>query len=190
MVVALSGRRIDAPGTEPPVFPLAASDWVRTELRALFQARHAKTLVCSAACGADLIALEEAGALGMRRRIILPFALGTFRETSVVDRPGYWGPLFDQVIAEVHACADLVDLGIASEPDSSYRKAGEAILEEAAFLAARGAEEVLAVLVWNQVSRGEGDVTHAFGKAARDRGWCVLEVRTLPGEPLLGAGGV
>ena len=47
-------------------------------------------LVCSAACGADLIALQAAGRVSLRRRIVLPFEPSRFRDSSVVDRPGDW----------------------------------------------------------------------------------------------------
>jgi hypothetical protein len=47
-----------------------------------------------------------------RRRVILPFERRRFRETSVTDRPGDWGPLYDQVIG---SGGDLVIL--RNEPD-------------------------------------------------------------------------
>jgi hypothetical protein len=37
-------------------------------------AERADALACSAACGADLIALEEAERLGIRRCLVLPFS--------------------------------------------------------------------------------------------------------------------
>ena len=104
-VMALAGRRIDAPETDPPRFPLKNVPMVRERLAALLAAEHAEALVCSAACGADLIALEEAERLGLRRRIVLPFPAKRFRETSVTDRPGEWGPLFDRLIASAEAPA-------------------------------------------------------------------------------------
>jgi hypothetical protein len=47
---------------------------------------RAVALVCSAACGADLVALEEAERLGIRRRIILPLAPSSFgRSQSSIE---------------------------------------------------------------------------------------------------------
>jgi hypothetical protein len=60
---------------------------VRRRIVDLLAEEHTEALVCSAACGADLIALEEAERLGLRRRIVLPFSPRQFRETSVTDRP-------------------------------------------------------------------------------------------------------
>ena len=109
-VIALAGRRIDAPETKSTRFPLSNVPMVRERLAALLAAEHAEALVCSAACGADLIALAEAERLGLRRRIVLPFSAKRFRETSVTDRPGEWGPLYDRLIAEAQAAGDLVVL--------------------------------------------------------------------------------
>ena len=65
-------------------------------------------LATSAACGADLIGLSEAGKLGIRRRVVLPFSREKFRAESVIDRPGEWGHLYDMVLDEVSAMGDLV----------------------------------------------------------------------------------
>lgn len=179
MIVALAGRRIDAPDAANPVFPVASVDRVRESIRRLLEDEGATALVSSAACGADLLALEAAGWLGIRRRVVLPFEPGRFRETSVMDRPGDWGPLFDKVIAEVSAKGDLVNLKLDSKDDESYVQANRAILHEALNLAGSSHDRVSAVLVWNGVSRGESDITSAFGEAARSLGWKVLEVSTL-----------
>lgn len=178
MVIALVGRRIDAPGASVPIFPGSAVEHVRNRVYGLLSDEEANTLVCSAACGADLIALQAAGELRIRRRIILPFDPARFRETSVVDRPGDWGPTFDRILAEVKADGDLVNLDLASESDKSYFEANRAILDEAARLAQAASDRVAAALVWNGIPRADGDFTSAFGEAARSRGWRVLEVST------------
>src|SRR5690242_3473732 len=108
--IALAGRRIDPPDGELPRFPLATVPLVLDRLRALFVERGADTLVCSAACGADLVALDVSGALGMRRRVVLPFDAAKFRETSVTDRPGDWGPLYDRIVEAARRAGDLVAL--------------------------------------------------------------------------------
>ena len=77
-------------------------------------AERAAVLVCSVACGADLVALEAAERLGRRRRIVLPFAAERFRMTSVTDRPGDWGPMFDRMIA----AADATDALFADQSQS------------------------------------------------------------------------
>ena len=91
-------------------------------------------LISSAACGADLLALDVARHAGIRRRLILPFAIDRFRESSVVDRPGNWGPLFDGLIADATAHDDLVILE-AGDGDEAFAATNLAILDEGERLA-------------------------------------------------------
>lgn len=107
-VVALAGRRIDAVDTHPSRFPLEA---IPTRRLANLLAREcAVALVCSAAYGADLLALEEAERLGLRRRIVVPFPPDRFRQTSVIDRPGDWGRVFDRLVSAAQEAGDLLVL--------------------------------------------------------------------------------
>jgi len=178
MIFALAGRRIDQPDTEPGRFPLRNVDLVRKRLRQLFELHPGGTLVSSAACGADLLALETAGKLGWRRRVILPFDRDRFRETSVTDRPGDWGTLYDQILDEVERAGGLA---IESAPPGkdAYAFASDRILEEAERMAAGSGENEIAVAVWEGNARGPGDLTGAFAAAARARGMTVAHVSTL-----------
>src|SRR6266513_899405 len=106
-VAALAGRRIDAPDTKEPRFPLPMAPEVRKMLLALLRREKIRLLICSAACGADLIALDAALKLGIRCRVVLPFEPDKFRRTSVVDRPGDWGSLFDHALSVVESSGDL-----------------------------------------------------------------------------------
>lgn len=178
MIIALAGRRVDSADAKEPRFPLRNVESVRARVGAVFREKGATALVSSAACGADLIALSEAGQLGLRRRVILPFERGRFRETSVTDRPGEWGPLYDQVLDAMEAAGDLVILQNGSE-DEAYSAANRAILDEAVELAEAIHESATAVLIWDGVSRGDHDLTEEFGAEARKRGLAVTEVRTI-----------
>src|SRR5262245_11088780 len=159
-VVALGGRRIDAAGSEAPRFPLQNVPLVRERIADALVAERAAVLVCSAACGADLVALEEAERLGLRRRIILPFPPERFRVTSVVDRPGDWGTMFYRLIAAAIATGDLVVLGDAGggDDDAAYARTNEAIIREARELAGEGGpHRMLAILVWEGCARAGTD---------------------------------
>jgi hypothetical protein len=177
-IAALAGRRIDAGDAPQPRFPLANVGLVRERLTALLRAERIEGLVCSAACGADLIALDLAGCLRLRRRVVLPFAADRFRASSVTDRPGDWGPLFDRVIGALAATGDVATLGLDPGDDDAYAAANHAILDEAERLAGDDASNVVAVVVWEGGSRGRGDLTEAFANSARARGHPVNEVLT------------
>ena len=178
MIIALAGRRVDTADATQARFPLENIELVRERIREMLRARAATLLVSAAACGADLLALSEAGALGIRRRVVLPFERDRFRETSVTDRPGNWGPVYDQVLNEVAAVGDLLIANPTSK-GNEYAAGNLAILDEALRLGGDTSQGVDAVLVWEGSSRGEDDNTEHFGVEARKRGLPLIEVRTI-----------
>jgi hypothetical protein len=179
VVMAVAGRRVDAADAKTPRFPLENVPAVDARLDELLAREGATALVSSAACGADLVALTVAGRRGLRRRVVLPFAPMAFRTSSVTDRPGDWGPIFDRVMFDLDRLGDVVSLEGRGDGDQVYLAANGVILAEAEALARSSGIESMAVLIWEGSPRGEGDVTAAFGAAARARGWRVADVRTL-----------
>jgi hypothetical protein len=187
MIVAVAGRRIDASDAEVPRFPLARVDVVRTGISEQLQRLGARGVISSAACGTDLLALEVAGALGLRRRIVLPFGRALFRETSVTDRPGDWGPLYDRICDEVAAAGELVELGYAPEGERTYAETNVQIIKQALALGRAEAAtqtspqwpNAMALLVWEGALRGPDDLTAHFGRLAHASGMAIVEVPTL-----------
>src|SRR5215470_15484511 len=157
MVIALAGRRVDAPNAKEPRFPSNKLDVVKERLHDLFTGRKATALVCSAACGADLLALQVAGDLGIRRSVVLPYKPDVFRRTSVVDRPGDWGEPYDRIIAQVQKTNNLVILGYAEDDPAAYSATNHAILDHATKIAREAKLPIAAVVVWDGKSRGKDD---------------------------------
>jgi hypothetical protein len=187
-IAALAGRRIDAADAKEPRFPLANVARVRADIAAALRAHQLTALVASAACGADLIALDEAEKLGIRRRIVLPFPVEEFRATSVIDRPGDWGDLYDRLVRAAAADGDLVVIDpVGGDPDAAYAAATEAILEQAQELAqqlaeARGIDhgvDLLAITVWEGQPRSGNDLTDAFRRLAQEVGFKSAQVLTV-----------
>jgi hypothetical protein len=177
MIIALAGRRVDAVDANPKRFPAELVGVVRERIRIVLQTQGATVLVSSAACGADLLAISEAGSLGLRRRIVLPFGREKFRAGSVTDRPGDWGPLYDEVLNEAEKKGDLLVIQPKSENDA-YAETNHVIVEEALSLGLELRQPVTAVLVWDGKSRGEGDLTEEFGVYAGNKGIAVANVMT------------
>jgi hypothetical protein len=178
MVIALSGRRIDDVHSKKSRFPLSNVALVRLRTRLMLKAQDVQMLVSSAACGADLIALQEADSLGVSCRIILPWSRERFKQSSVADRPGDWSVIYDEIIDSVSAKGNLVLINQTSlEPN--YFLVSQAILDEAVTFAQQMGTCAGAALVWDGSSRGNHDVTDEFGKEARKRGLRVIEVNTL-----------
>jgi hypothetical protein len=176
-IVVLAGRRIDADGT-PPRFPLSNRDMVRFRIADKLRLLDAGVLVASGACGADLLAHQAARALGIRSRMVLPFDSARFKQTSVVDRPGGWGDLFDVVCGAAAGAGDLVVLPPAADDTAAFLAANSALLDEAATLAAqeRSPSQLVALIVWDGPRR-TGDVTKDFADRAAERG---IPVETIP----------
>jgi hypothetical protein len=178
MIIALSGRRVDATDSEQQRFPLQRVPVVKQALCDFLRQSGATCLVSSAACGADLLALSEAASLGLRRRVVIPFGREKFRETSVVDRPGSWGQIYDEMMDQVEAAGEVVVLTEVND-DNAYSEVNHVILDEAISLGQNQEEVVSALLVWDGISRGLGDFTEQFGVEARRRGLGTSAVLTL-----------
>lgn len=187
MIVALAGRRTDAPDAQTQRFPLANVPLVRERIRELLIALGANALVTSAAAGSDLLALEAAASLGLRRVVVLPYGREQFLDDSVRDRPGDWEWAFNRAYKDARGQGDLRTLRLISTPHDAYLRATHTILDEALALAAAeprsgrqsGAGQVTAVVVWDGAPRGDDDLTAHFADEARQRGIPVREVRTL-----------
>jgi hypothetical protein len=179
MVIALVGRRIDSPGAAETRFPAENEAQVAEDIRNAFERLGATALVCSAACGADILALEQAGRLGIRRRVVLPFDRSRFRKTSVVDRPGDWGQRYDSVLNDVEERGDEVVLGFEVGDPAAYIGTNDRILDEAEAIAVDLGTSVGALIVWDGKPRSADDVTAQFLTTARSVGLLVNELSTI-----------
>lgn len=173
--VLLAGRRPDPPGTEEGRFPFGNVLLVRERIRVLFEERRPGHLVCSAACGTDLLALDVAGDLGIRRHVVLPFAVAAFRESSVTDRPGHWGPLYDRIVSDVERRGDLTVLDEQPGEDTAYAAANDRLAAVATSLG----RDIVAVAVWDGEPRSDGDLTQHLIETAAAAGAEVVEIATV-----------
>jgi hypothetical protein len=179
MTVALAGRRIDAPDATQVRFPPQNREMVKQRIHSLFEKEKAETLVCSAANGADLLALEIACDLRMGKYIILPYAPEMFRRTSVIDRPGEWGVCFDRVLSNLTSEDRVISLGYTHDSHEVYIETNHVILEQAQSIAKERKVRLVAALVWNGESRGQQDATWKFEEAAKAAGIPVRQISTL-----------
>lgn len=175
-VAALAGRRIDAPNDDRKQFPIEQIPAVRRALGDIFKQEKVQILVSSAACGADLLALDIALHLGVECRVVLPFAAKRFRTTSVTDRPGDWGPLYDSVLTKVSTRGNLIVLDGKGEGDAAYSAVTRKIIEEALEIARP--QLPIAVIVWEGEPRDTPDATAEFRQLVMQAGMCVRTVAT------------
>jgi hypothetical protein len=177
-VLAVSGRRIDPDGADEPRFPAGNEALVALRIRNLMLSTATKVVVCSGACGVDILALEAAGELGLSRHLVLPFGRQKFRVTSVADRGEDWGLRFDAILQQLPG-EHIVELNLEQSSDQAYAAANSEILNQAEGLASVAGRRMLAMVVWNGLSRGPTDLTDQFRKLAVDRNLEVVPVSTL-----------
>jgi hypothetical protein len=176
-VITLAGRRIDEPDTALARFALEHVGVVRDRLASYFRAKQPSGLVCAAACGADLLALDTARHFDIARHVVLPFSPELFRARSVVDRPGHWGDLFDRVVADARQAGTLRIEALDPADASVFELANERILVRALALSGERSQ-LRALVVWDGAPRPERDVTLAFANSARGLGLVVDEIST------------
>lgn len=182
MIVALAGRRIDAEDAAEPRFPAENIEKIKEKLGLFFIEKKPDWLVSSGACGADLIALGVAGELEINRKLILPFNAETFRSTSVVDRPGDWGMLFDKIYGELKKESNVIDFGYDKDKDDVYEKANFDILNAADNIsraASSSSDKKIAIIIWEGRPKDSGDTTDHFRQEAVKRSYEILEINCL-----------
>jgi hypothetical protein len=184
MIVALAGRRVDAPGTESNRFPLTNVEKVKERLRNFFVLNKPAALVCAGACGADLLALQIAREMKIRCSMVIPFAAEVFKKTSVSDRPGDWDDVFDKIYTELNSQGEVIVLNYAEQDPLAYEKTNIEILNRAKMLLQTLApgtnnNQLLALIVWNGEARQTSDITAHFMDNAKQQGFSIQEISTL-----------
>jgi hypothetical protein len=177
-VVALAGRRIDAVDDKHSTFPLGAVPRVSADIEAYLRRVAPVALFSAAACGADIIALRVAKALGIPRTVILPYDRDLFRSTSVRDRPGHWED-YDQIIDEVADEGGLKVLDFKEASPAAFQAVNTAILDGSQSFG----YPVQACIVWEGADQGKGGYTSEFRDSARDRSINVNEILIFRPKP-------
>lgn len=173
-VLIAAGRRVDAADAEVPRFPASEVAKVRREIEELFSKEKPLAVVSSAACGADLIVLAVAESAGIERYVLLPSQPAEFRKTSVTDRPGNWGDVYDKVLQ-----TSKVEILKVPEGQQGYLKTNLKLLDRGQALAREHSASAEALVVWNKETRGPDDVTAHFLAQAKRRRIQVVEIATL-----------
>jgi hypothetical protein len=173
-VVIEAGRRVDAPDAQTARFPPSNVPKVRERIRELLVREKPTAVVCAAACGADLLLLEVAGKMHIQQVVLLPSDPSTFRKSSVTDRPGDWGELYDQVLKTAK-----VEILKVPEGQEGYLQTNLMLLDRGEDLARERGVPAQALVIWNQESRGSDDVTGHFLEQAKQRRIPFVEISTL-----------
>lgn len=107
-IFVFSGHMIDMPGTVQQRFPVHCEAQVRQSIRQYLADADFCIAYCSAACGADIIFLEEVLEKGGEINIVLPFSTEVFKQKSVDLIAGSdWAERFDKVINKASRVVSL-----------------------------------------------------------------------------------
>ena len=169
-----AGRRVDAPDAQSARFPTSNVDAVRQKIEAFFAQEKPSALVSSGACGADLLAIQVAEERHTKRYIVLGADVAEFRKSSVTDRPGNWGELFDHAMK-----TSKVEVLKVPDSQEGYLETNLKLLDRAQSVAKQSGTTVVALVIWNEESRGPDDVTNHFLQQAKLRKIPVTEISTL-----------
>jgi hypothetical protein len=185
-VVAFAGRRVDADNAGAARFPFDRVSALSAAIGASLERIAPSLLVASAACGADLMALDAAASRDIRMRIVLPFPPPRFRATSVVDRPNpeFWGSLYDGLINAAERRGDLIVLHCDESDTGAYSKANKVIIGSASAESPATSKQRVALIAWDGTPYGDEDNTKEFAELAERSGFNVLSISTLDPQPV------
>ena len=167
-VAIFTGHMIDAPDRPKPRFPAHLEPAVSTAIARCIQENNLGFGYCSAACGADILFIEQMLAHGGEVNIVLPFQHEDFIRTSVAFAGKSWVERFDQVLARAASISYCVEEGYLGD-ELLFAHAGE--LTRGFALLRADALETEAVML----AVAEPQATASIGGTADDlRRWNVL----------------
>ena len=169
-VLVYTGHMIDAPGRPLPRFPASMESEVSGQIRAFVERVRPVAAYGSAACGADILCLENSLEVGAELHIVLPFPVDAFRKTSVdLGHGGEWGDRFSRLLDK----ADEV-LVISEHPpdsDASTFEYTNLMITGLARLRAQMLEtSAQGVAVWDGVGEGDAGGTASVVNLWREAG--------------------
>jgi predicted acylesterase/phospholipase RssA len=172
MIIALAGRRIDDRYSTEVSFPDSQIEEVSYCLKECFKQNKLTHLVCSAACGADLLAVRQALACPTLKNIslLLPFDKEVFLKESVIDRGEEWGRIFNVVTRDRRVS---IRENVATDGgEDAFAETNTQIINEAKKLGGK----VKCVIVWDGKHKKENDYTMLFQQQAERAGLAVERI--------------
>ena len=123
-IVVFTGHMMDRPGRTQPRFPASLEEVVKHEIRAKLDELDARIGFASAACGGDIIFLEQILDRGGEIHVVLPYRDEIFKEDCLTgfqpEAPvDYWRDRFDRLIAQAKTRICLAETRAANNAMAS-----------------------------------------------------------------------
>jgi class 3 adenylate cyclase/tetratricopeptide (TPR) repeat protein len=110
-VALFTGHMIDAPGRSKPRFPARLEATVQDAIANTLEQAGIGFAYCAAACGADILFIEQALARNIEVNVVMPFGREDFIRTSVAFAGSEWVARFDSALARAATVTVCVDEG-------------------------------------------------------------------------------
>lgn len=148
-VAVFSGHMIDRPG-RPQRFPHSEIESVRNNLKQVLQSQSVGFGYAAAACGSDLLFLQELEASKGETHIVLPLAEEQFLEASISIDPDYdWRSVFD-VAMDAAAQVTIVN-DFSKTADALHFEYANRVMTGLAILHAHSlSTDLVPICVWDQ----------------------------------------
>lgn len=183
-VAVCAGHLVDRPGRPRPRFPPELEPAVAAALRGRIRESGSCIGYASAACGTDILFLEEMLALGGEIRVVLPYEAERFVADSVEIVPGTrWRERFFRVLSRAAEVTIASDQGSAGD-HASYDYVNRLLLGLARDRASRLETPLVPLVVWDgrhSATAGGTASAYALWEAAGSRPE-VIDVGTLRGD--------
>lgn len=184
MIIVYAGVQADAPGRTQPRLPPSAEERLAARVRGLLHSLRPGLVVGAAASGSDIIIAEAALLEGADVRLVLPFDLATFQQTSVQDQGGRWAARYRRLVHTVGL--EKISQGSLSPDDQdAYRQHNEDLIKEA-LTAARQRGDRLRALVIRPVPDDDASapsVSDDFAQRAESHGIPTLDLDPMGQAP-------
>jgi class 3 adenylate cyclase len=146
-VAIFAGHVVDQPGRAPDRFPESLVPRVQEEIEAWLEREDVRIGFSSAACGSDLLFVEALLKRGGEAHVILPFAPGVFRETSVAIGGETWVKRYERVLER--SIVETVSERPLRFGEVAYDHANQFLHGRAIMHAARLSTDLLRLAVWD-----------------------------------------
>lgn len=179
-VAIFSGHMVDLPTADRKRFPPENEAEIGRRIGAFLDKHSVRIGYASAACGADILFLEEVLRRGGEINIILPFEQEKFRQTSVERvSGGDWGARFEKVLPKAAQVKVLTEHHPETE-ENAFEFANLVLCGLGISRAEHLGTEPYFLAVWDGHDSQRGSTASAVA-LWRERGFPVEQI--LPGDP-------
>ena len=146
-----SGHMVDLPGRREPRFPdtTETREALHHAIRQRLADERIQFAVCSAACGSDLIFIDEMFRAGGEVHVVIPWPRDQFIQSSVAPGGAYWQGEFARLLEQVSSISYLTQQTLPDEDGIAFEFCNRCINGFAMQRARALGAEIVPIAVWD-----------------------------------------